>query len=394
MNLSRLSIAFIPLTDAAPLIIAEEMGFAKEEGLSLDLVRAPSWSSLRDMLAFGRVEAAHMLSPVPVAMALGIGGISSPISALMVLSTNGNVIGVSQDLAIRLRAAGHDFAFNDAASAGQALVRIASDTPLRIGVPFPFSMHAELLYYWLSASGLPAPQGVEVKTVPPPLMADAIGNGEIDAFCVGEPWGSTAVETGVGTLLLPGRSIWSNAPEKVLAVRTSWAEDEPELTGRLMRAVWKAARWLGTPGTQTTTAELLSRDAHLGLPAEMIDRTLTGRLIIDEKGSMRDTPGFVNFHDGAANFPWKSQAAWIAAQMAARLGLDKTAAIQAATHTFRTDLYRKHLRDVGAVLPGASAKTEGGITGELAAPAEIGRLILSENQFFDSRIFDPGLSER
>lgn len=385
---ARLSVAFMPLVDAAPVIVAQDMGFAREEGLDLDLVRAPSWSSIRDMLAFGRVEAAHLLSPVPVAMALGIGGVASAISALMVMSVNGNVIGVSSELESRLRAHGHDFAFNDAVAAGRALVSAVQD-PLRIGVPFPFSMHAELLYYWLSASGLPLPQGIEIKTVPPPLMADAIAEGEIDAFCVGEPWGSKAVETGVGALLLPGRAIWSAAPEKVLAVRSSWTVDEPDLTARLMRAVWKAARWLAQGGIETTAAEVLSRGGNLDLSAEMVDRALTGRLMVNARGDQRDCPGFVEFFGGAANFPWKSQAAWIATQMAARLGLDRSAVLEPARAVFRTDLYRQNLRDVGAILPGASEKIEGGIAPETAAASETGRLILAENAFFDGRVFDP-----
>ncbi|MHA3978801.1 ABC transporter substrate-binding protein [Halovulum sp. GXIMD14794] len=388
MNAAPLSVAFIPLVDAAPLIVAHEMGFAREEGLELNLLRAPSWSSVRDMLAFGRAEAAHMLSPVPVAMALGIGGVASSISALMVTSLNGTVVGVSARLEAELRAAGHGFGFSDAAVAGAALVAAAHGRPLRIGVPFPFSMHAELLYYWLSASGLPAPQTVEIRTVPPPLMADAIAAEEIDAFCVGEPWGSKAVEMGAGALLLPGRAIWSAAPEKVLAVRADWAAAEPELTGRLMRAVWRACRWLGEGGAQTTAAEMLARPGYLNLSSEIIDRALTGRLTVSARGEVRDCKGFVEFHAGAATYPWRSQAAWIATRMAARLGLDRAAAVEQARAVFRTDLYRQHLRDVGAVLPGASDKLEGGILPGTAAPSETGRLILTENRFFDGQIFD------
>lgn len=388
MTLTRLSVAFIPLTDAAPLIAAAEMGFANEEGLSLDLVKAPSWSSLRDMLAFGRVEAAHLLAPVPVAMSLGIGGVASPISALSVMSVNGTVIGVSNDLAKKLRSYGHDFGFHNALSAGQALKNVV-DAPLRIGVPFPFSMHAELLYYWLDASGLPAPQGLSIRTVPPPLMAEALSAGDIDAFCVGEPWGSKAVETGVAALLLPGRAIWSFAPEKVLAVRTPWAAEEPDLTGRLMRAVWKAGRWLAEGGEKTTAAELLSHQKYLDLAPDIIDRGLTGRFMINAKGDMRDEGSFVSFYEGAANFPWKSQAAWIGSQIAARLGLDRTEAMDAARAVFRTDLYRRHLAEAGAILPGASEKVEGGIADQTAVAAENGRLILAENRFFDGRVFDP-----
>ncbi len=388
MSTTRLSVAFIPLTDAAPIIAAEEMGFAAEEGLALDLVRAPSWSSLRDMLSFGSVEAAHLLSPVPVAMALGLGGVTSSISALMVLSLNGTVVGVSRAMADRMAAHGHDFAFHDAASAGAALVAASSER-LRIGVPFPFSMQAELLYYWLSASGLPAPQGVEIKAVPPPLMSDAMAAGEIDAFCVGEPWGSKSVEAGASTLLLPGRSIWSAAPEKVLAVRTDWAQAEPELTARLMRAVWKAARWLGSGGVQTTASEMLSRPEYLDLDPHIIDRALTGRLTINAQGDSRECPGFIDFYRGGANFPWKSQAAWIALQMASRLGLDRNGIGDRARSVFRTDLYRDALGASGAVLPGASEKIEGGIEEGTAAAAQSGRLIFSENRFFDGKVFDP-----
>ncbi|MDE3029268.1 MAG: ABC transporter substrate-binding protein, partial [Paracoccaceae bacterium] len=206
MRAVPLTVGIIPLVDAAPLVIARELGFAEEEGLTLSLHVAPSWSTLRDMLALGSIEAAHMLAVMPVAMALGLGGIAQRIDVLSVLSVNGNAIGLSRDLAERLRAAGHVFDFADATMAGRALIA-ASGKRLRIGVPFPFSMHAELLYHWLGALGLAAPEGLNVVTVPPPLMAAAMAEGEIDAFCVGAPWGSIAVETGVGELLLPGTAI-------------------------------------------------------------------------------------------------------------------------------------------------------------------------------------------
>ena len=379
-----LSIGFMPLVDAAPLIAASEMGFAREEGLDLRLERAPSWSTLRDMLAFGGVEAAHMLSPVPVAMALGLGGVSVPLSAVSVLAVNGDVIGVSRALAERMRAQGFGFDFSDAVAARAAL-RAAAGAGLRIGVPFPFSMHAELLHYWLSEPGAPA---IDIRTVPPPLMAEAIAAGEIDAFCVGEPWGSIAVETGVGELLLPGAAIWAFAPGKVLAVRSDWAASEEETLGRLMRAVWRAGRWLDRPGSRTTAAEILARREHLNLPAEVIDRALSGRLTISSRGDARRVEGFVEFHAGAASFPWRSQAAWIARRLAKRAGQDPQAATARARGVFRTDLYRRLLAGTGAEMPGASEKLEGTIEADTPAASESGRLVLRRDRFFDGRVFD------
>ena len=383
----KIAVGFIPLVDVAPLVVAQEMGFAAQEGLSLDLRRAPSWSSLRDMLSFGQVDAAHMLSTVPVATAMGLGGAHGPMAAASVLSVNGNVIGVSSGLAARLRDAGHDFAFNDARSAGSALIGLGDR--LRIGVPFPFSMHAELLYYWLSALGLPAPQGVDIRTVPPPLMADAIEAGEIDAFCVGEPWGSQAVENGVGELLLPGSAIWSFAPEKVLAVRADWAERETALMGRLIRAVWRAGRWLGDPDSRMLAAELLSRPEYLDLPSELLDRSLTGRMVISPAGEERSVEGFIEFFRGAATFPWKSQAEWMGQQLAARTGLDRDTAIAAARSCFRSDLHRKALETTSADQPVDSSKPEGGFDVPTPVPSTAGHLSLGRNAFFDGRVFDP-----
>ncbi|EPX82567.1 CmpA/NrtA family ABC transporter substrate-binding protein [Salipiger mucosus] len=389
MRAATLSVGFIPLVDAAPLIVAQDMGYAAEEGISLDLRRAASWSSLRDMLNFGRVDAAQMLSPMPIAGALGLGGAGPTMSVVSVLSMNGQVVGVSNALAARLRDAGHDFAFDDARLAGEALIRVSPE-PLRIGVPFPFSMHAELLYYWLSALGLPAPQGVEIRTVPPPLMADAMEAGEIDAFCVGEPWGSQAIETGVGTLLLPGRAIWEFSPEKVLAVRNDWAEAEEAMLGRLIRAVWRAGRWLAEPGSHILAAEMLSRSPYLDLPAEIIERALTGRMVITPQGDERRVPRFIEFHGGAATFPWRSQAQWIGRQLAARTGLDRDAAARAAARVFRSDLHRAALAPTRADLPGASSKIEGAMGQQTAVASGAGHLILGPDRFFDGKVFDPG----
>ncbi len=382
-----LPVAYMPLVDAAPLVVAQEMGFAEAEGLALDLVPAPSWSSVRDMLAFGRVDAAHMLSPVPIAMALGLGGVATPVSAVSVLSVNGNVIGVGRALEQRLRAAQYAFDFANAAGAGAALASVIEDG-ITVGVPFPFSMHAELLHYWIAATPLVGTR-IEVRTVPPPLMAQALAEGDIDAFCVGEPWGSVAVDQGNGALLLPGNAIWEFSPEKVLAVRSDWAGTEPHLLHRLMRAVWRAGRWLDQPENTMTAATLLARREYLDISSELVDRALSGQMTISSMGEQRRVPGFVAFHAGAANFPWRSHAKWIGMQIAARTGMDRITAMDAAAQVFRTDLYRAGLASVGADLPGASEKLEGALAHPTAVASASGRMILSPDRFFDGRVFDP-----
>lgn len=383
-------LGFLPLVDAAPLIVADAMGFAEEEGLALDLVAAPSWSALRDLLAAGQVDAAQMLAPVPVALALGLGG-AARFEVLSVLNLNGNAVGVS--LALAARMAGHDFALNDARAAGQALLR-AAGPGLRIGVPFAFSMHRELVNYWLDGLGATPPTALEIVTVPPPLMPDALAAGEIDAFCVGEPRGSVAVERGAGVLLLPTSAIWAAAPEKVLAVREGWAEAQPELAGKLVRAVWRAGRWLGQAGNHSVASEILAAPGRLGVSPEIIERSLTGRLVISPAGDERVVPGFLRFHDGAAGFPWRSQAGWIGARLAQRHGLDVATAQETAAGLFRSDLYRQYLGPTGADLPAASAKVEGSLGQPSPVASSRGRLILPADRFFDAQVFDPGVLAR
>lgn len=388
MRATGLTLGFVPLVDAAPLLVAQALSFAREEGLDLTLTPSPSWATLRDMLGSGQVVAAQMLSPLPVAGALGLGGGLARLEALMVLSLNGDVIGVSRDLAARMRAQGFGFDFADARAAGLALLA-ASGERLRIGVPFPFSMHRELIHYWLGGLDHPLPAGLEICTVPPPRMAEALAAGEIDVFCVGEPRGSAAVENGAGVLLLPGAAIWAAAPEKVLATRSGWAEAEPDLAGRLMRAIWRAGRWLGHRENHSVASDLLSAPERLGMPPEVIERVLNGRPVISPEGEERLVPRYIEFHGGAANFPWRSQAAWIGTKLALRHGLDPMPAIAAARAVFRSDLYRLHLKATGADLPGASDKLEGSLSVPTAAPAAQGRLILPPDRFFDARIFDP-----
>lgn len=389
MSLTTLRIGFVPLLDMAPLAIAHELGFAQAEGLVLDLRAAPSWSSLRDMLLWGQVDAVHMLAPLPVAMALGLGGAVARVDILQNISLNGVVIAVSAAIADAMRANGHGFDFNDARATAMDLGRVAPN-PMRIGVPFPFSTQAALVTRWLRQTDVQ----YELCTVPPPRMADALGAGEIDGYCVGEPWGSMAVETGAGALILPGKQIWAAAPEKVLAARHDWVEQNPDLTAALMRAVWRAGKWLDDPLNRQTACEVLCRTEYVNAPAEILERALLGQMVVTPRGELRKVSGMIRFHDGAANFPWRSQAAWFAAHLAERHGLDLAQAVQAAKAICRTDLYRKNLRGVGADLPGASEKLEGAIDHPLAVSSERGTMILSPDRFFDGQIFDPSVPER
>ncbi|MGL4321063.1 MAG: CmpA/NrtA family ABC transporter substrate-binding protein [Paracoccaceae bacterium] len=384
-------VAYVPLVDAAPLIVAQELGFAAEEGLRLDLQRTQSWAQLRDLLGAGAVDAAHMLAPMPVAQALGLGPDYPAFDVLMLLSQGGQAVAVSGLLAAAMQSAGHGFDFDNPVRAGAALYA-ASGGILRMAVPFPFSTHALLMRHWLGACGFG--ERLSVHTVPPPLMAEALAAGEVDAVCVGEPWASVAVEDGAGVLVLPGLAIWAAAPEKALVMCRDRAERDAVITGALMRALWRAGRWLDQPANRGTAAELLSREEYLDMPPALTEHALMGRFAVGPSGGLREAGDFVRFHRGAASFPWKSVAALMADRLARLHGLDPTKAAVAATGCFRTDLYRQHLRSAGADLPGASAKVEGAMPHPTAVASEQGQMILPGDAFFDGWQFDPAFMGR
>lgn len=387
MNVARLNVGYVPLVDSAPIIVAQELNFAADEGLSLNLLRQPSWAALRDLLALGHLDAAHMLAPMPTAMSLGLSGPTARIDALMVLSINGTVIGVSNEMAAAMRGHGWPGGFGTPFGTVQPFLN-ALNRPLRVGVPFPYSMHRLLFEYWVAHSQTGATTDIRIITTPPPLMAGAVAVGEIDAFCVGEPWGSVAVADNVGELILPGAAIWAHAPEKVLAARHEWIEENTIAVGALMRAVARAAAWLDTPSNRPLAIEILARSAHLDVPHAALDHALMGRFATQFGAAPMDVPGFLKFHDRAANFPWRSQAAWIGAEIARLSGVERSHAITVAQRTMRPDCYRQHLGPMGIDMPGASAKIEGALTHPMAVASTRGEMILGPDAFFDGQTFD------
>ncbi|MCF2905351.1 ABC transporter substrate-binding protein [Octadecabacter sp. CECT 8868] len=387
MKSIQVQCGYLPLVDSAPLIIAKELKFAAQEGLDLTLQKQPSWSALRDRLAFGHIDFAHMLSPMPIAMSLGLGGLPNRIDALMVMSVNGTVIGVSSALNQKMLGAGWENTFDDPKATSKALLAVA-DRPLRIGVPFPFSMHRMLLETWLTQDPAFSPDRIEVVTVPPPQMAQAVTDGALDVFCVGEPWGSVALQQSDASLILPGSSIWEFAPEKVLGVRHDWAEANPTACRAMIRALYKAARWLNLPENTPLAVEILARSQHLDLPDHAIDPALTGRIATYSGQDAKLTAGFLNFHNKAANFPWRSQASWIADVIARWHGFDRAASRETARACFRSDLYREALAPLGVNLPGASEKVEGAMATSVAVASTMGQMILGPDRFFSGATFD------
>lgn len=340
-----LRIGFIPLADAAALIVAVDKGFAAAEGLDVTLVREVSWSNVRDKLNIGMFDAAHLLAPVAIASSLGLGHVKVPIVAPFNLGINGNAITVSPALhaAIMSEIEGDPF---DPMATALALSRVVAARrrsgaePLTFGMTFPFSTHNYQLRFWMAAGGVDPDEDVRLVVLPPPYMVDSLANGHVDAFCVGAPWNSVAVDLGVGHILHFVADILVHAVEKVLAVRQDWSEKNPQLMAALVRAHDRAADFIEQPQNRAEAAQILGAPERIGIDAEVIQRTLDGRLKISPDGTMRESSRYLLVGREGAARPDPVQAAWLYAQMV-RWGQTTISpeALKTAMAVFRPDLY-------------------------------------------------------
>ncbi|WP_291856172.1 CmpA/NrtA family ABC transporter substrate-binding protein [Bradyrhizobium sp.] len=340
-----LHIGFIPLVDAAALIVAVDKGFAAAEGLDVTLVREVSWSNIRDKLNIGLFDAAHLLAPVAIASSLGLGHVKVPIVAPFNLGLNGNAITVSPELhaAIMSEREGDGL---DPMTTARALARVVARRrrigadPLTFGMTFPFSTHNYQLRFWMAAGGVDPDEDVRLVVLPPPYMVDSLANGHVDAFCVGAPWNSVAVDLGVGHILHFVSDILERAAEKVLAVRQNWSERNPDVLAALIRAASRAAEFIERQENRAEVARLLAQPERIGVEAEVIQRTLDGRLKVSPGGDRRESRRYLLIGREGAARPDPAQAAWLYAQMV-RWGQTamRPDALRTAMGVFQPNLY-------------------------------------------------------
>lgn len=297
----HLRIGFVPLTDCAPLVVAKMMDFGRRHGLELELCRQPSWAAVRDKLLSGELDAAQTLYGLVYGVQLGLGGPQSDMAILMTLNRNGQAITVSNQLADALR--------------GGSSLKSALATFGRKPVfaqTFPTGTHAMWLNYWLASQDIHPLRDVESIVIPPPQMAGALAEGELDGFCAGEPWHAVAESNKAGKTIACTSEIWPDHPEKALACRREFAALYPNTVRALIRTILEACRWLETPANKLTASEWLARPDYINLAQDLIAPRLLG-----DYGNtiLARQPLPVRFFDEQGmNFPLAADGLWFLGQ--------------------------------------------------------------------------------
>lgn len=391
----RIDLGFIPLTDCAPLVIAKEKGFFRKHGLEVRLFREVSWANIRDKVFAGVLDGGHMLAPMPIATTLGLGELKKPTITALSLDLNGNAITVSQRLYRRMAELDPEAAAERSMSVRALKKVIESDrkrgySPLCFATVFPFSTHNYMLRYWLAAGGIDPDCDVRLVVIPPPHMVDYLKAGEIDGYCVGEPWNAQAVAQGVGRTLITDYEIWNNKPEKVLGVNREWAERHPATHRALLMALLESAQWIDRPENRVEVAEILAREDYVSAPADVVKMSMTGSFHYQIDAEPAPLPDFNVFFRYAATFPWRSHAVWFVTQMYRWGQLRDPIDIRAlAEEVYRPDLYREAAQALGLPFPTVDYKTEGQHDQPWTLQEATEPMSLGKDRFLDGGVFDP-----
>ncbi|MFC3078494.1 CmpA/NrtA family ABC transporter substrate-binding protein [Phenylobacterium terrae] len=396
----ELRLGFIALNDCAPLVAAQEKGFFEDEGLAVSLSREASWANIRDKVAMGALDGAHMLGPLPLAVNLGVCGEPTRMIAPLSLNLNGSAITVSTALAEAMREVDPQGMAARPRSARplKKLIearRARGETPLIFAVVFPFSVHNYQLRYWMAAAGIDPDRDVHVVVVPPARMTARLAVGEIDGYCVGAPWNAASVASGHGEIMIYASEFWRVGPDKVFGLKEAWAKQNPQTLQAVLRALLKAAAWCDLPERRAELAATLARPEYVDAPEEVIARSLVGSppYAADEPGP--DSLDYIIYHRYAASFPWRSHAVWFLTQMRrwGQIGpeVDILAAAEAA---YRPDLYRTAAADLGAPAPVVDEKVEGLHAAPWTLDEATAPIPMAPDLFFDQRAFDAAQPDR
>ncbi|SPE50270.1 Nitrate ABC transporter, ATP-binding protein NtrC [Verrucomicrobia bacterium] len=333
-------IGFVPLCDCAPVVMAHELGLFAAQGLRVELSREVGWATIRDKIALCELEAAHAPAAMVLGISLGIGSFKVPCATGLVLNLNGNGVTLSN----RLWAEG----VRDGATLREFVRSKRKDSALTFGVAFSCSSHNFLLQTWLRGAGLDPAKDVNIVVVPPPQMAANLKAGNLDGYCVGEPWNSLAVIQRAGWVVALSTDIAPRHPEKVLLVRAEFAESRAGEHERLVAALLGACHFCQLAENRERVVETLAGSNYLGTNREAIRSSFSGHFRF-RKDRVETAPDLQLFAGPGVNEPGMDKAVWARQSLSETGLLPQSAQLdrQKLASMFRADIYHAAIRVAG-----------------------------------------------
>lgn len=303
-------LGFIPLTDCSPLVMAKELGLFKKYGVEVVLTKETSWANVRDKILTGELDGAHCLYSMPFSVYTGVGGKEGSLMKIaMMLNVNGQAITLSKDFCGKV-------GFKQMNKVTPVVAaKLKAEKEVTFAMTFPGGTHDLWLRNWMSLAGLNQ-KAVKIITIPPPQMVANMKVGNMDGFCVGEPWGGVAVKQGIGFTQIATQDIWKDHPEKALVVNNEFSTKHKSDLVKVMKAVMEACKWLDSPANRKKAAAIIGKAPYVNAPAEVIENRLMGNYDLGcSLGTEIYDNDYMLFHKGGmVNYPRKSHGIWAMAQ--------------------------------------------------------------------------------
>jgi nitrate/nitrite transport system substrate-binding protein len=300
----EVKIGFIPLTDCASVAIASEMGFDKKYGIKITPSKEASWAAVRDKLVNGELDASHVLYGLIYGVQMGIGGPKKDMAILMNLNHNGQAITLSNQL--------RDKGVTDGAKL-KALVD-KEKREYTFAHTFPTGTHAMWIYYWLAAHGINPFSDVKTITVPPPQMVANMRIGNMDGFCVGEPWNARAIYDKIGFTATTTQDIWKDHPEKVLGTTAEFVQKYPNTARAMVAAILDASKYIDTMSNRAKVAQIIASKSYVNTEESVIEGRMKGEYDNGLGKQWKDANYMKFYNDGKVNFPYLSDGMWFLTQ--------------------------------------------------------------------------------
>jgi nitrate/nitrite transport system substrate-binding protein len=301
----EVKIGFIPLTDCASVVMASVLGLDKKYGVKFVLSKEASWAGVRDKLVSGELDMAHALYGLIYGVHLGTSGPKKDMAVLMTLNHNGQAITLSKKLAEKGAVDG----------AGLAKLMASEKREYTFAQTFPTGTHAMWLYYWLASVGINPLKDAKVITVPPPQMVANMRVGNMDGYCVGEPWNHRAIIDGIGVTATTTQDIWKDHPEKVLGTTGEFVKKYPNTARAVTAAIIEAGKWIDASlANKNKMADTIADKSYVNTNVDAINQRIMGRYQ-NGMGKTWDDPNHMKFfNEGAVNFPYLSDGMWFLTQ--------------------------------------------------------------------------------
>ncbi len=354
---TEVRIGFIPLTDCASVVMASVLGFDKKYGIKIIPTKEASWAGVRDKLVNGELDMAHVLYGLMYGVHLGVGGPKKDMAVLMTLNRNGQALTLSKKLA------------DAGAVNGESLAKLMAKDKrdYTFAQTFPTGTHAMWLYYWLAAYGVNPMKDAKVITVPPPQMVANMRVGNMDGFCVGEPWNHRAIIDGIGITAATTQDVWPEHPEKVLGTTGDFVKQYPNTARAVIMAVLEAGRWIDAGlRNKQQMAETIAEKAYVNTSVDAINQRILGRYQNGLGKTWDDKLHMKFFDDGAVNYPYLSDGMWFLTQHK-RWGLLKSHPdyLAVAKQVNQTALYKQAAAQLKVSVPTSDLRTSKLIDGLL-----------------------------